>query len=142
MCDILDDRGINWITYTGPEWFNEGDEFEDVIYEDEDGLFVVEHNGIVLRYQEREKAVNYLTKHTFNRKLHFYDSAHLNFEGAAIFTRLFGDYLTEEYNLPDHSDDPKYENWETVYKAIKKIIKKYNAKASKKSQDSQYTEWE
>ncbi|MBO4416158.1 MAG: hypothetical protein J5824_09310 [Lachnospiraceae bacterium] len=127
LCDILDSRGINWVSYTGKEWYFDENGFYDVIYENEDGKFVVEHNGIVLKYSTREKAVNYLTKHTFDRKLHFYDSAHLNFEGAAIFTRLFGDYLVNNYDLGDHSDDPKYADWETVYKAIKKKIKKYNA---------------
>ncbi|MCR5324432.1 MAG: hypothetical protein K6E85_14330 [Lachnospiraceae bacterium] len=134
LCDILDSRGINWVSYTGQDWYYDEEHFEEIITVDEEGKYVVNHNGIVLRYATKEKAINYLTKHTFDRKLHFYDSSHLNFEGAAIFTRLFGDYLVNNYDLGDHSDDPKYEEWENVYKAIKKKIKKYNAaKTSKKT---------
>ena len=140
LCDILDSKGIRHVSYTGPEWYFDENGFYDVITEDENGKFVVDHNGIILRYSDREKAVTYLTKHTFNRKIHFYDSSHLNFEGAAIFTRLFGDYLVNNYDLPDHSEDPKYEEWENVYKAIKKKIKKYIA--AKTSSDTSRTEEE
>jgi len=41
----------------------------------------------------------------------FYNSRHINILGAEKFTSYFTDYLIENYNLPDHRGEKKYQNW-------------------------------
>ena len=45
----------------------------------------------------------------------FYNSKHVNFLGAEKYTEYLSKYLEENYDLPDHRDDPKYESWEEAY---------------------------
>ena len=40
------------------------------------------------------------------------DDGHLNAQGAAKFTSVFGEYLAENYAIPNHRYDEKYETWE------------------------------
>ena len=119
LCDYFDEHGVDYITYSDREWYNIDGSIEENITETADGTYAVNYNGIELVYEDREAAVNYLTKHSFDLKQHFYDDSHLNFEGAAIFTRLFGDYLVNNYGLADHSEDERYAEWEEIYKKIK-----------------------
>ncbi|WP_256097177.1 SGNH/GDSL hydrolase family protein [Brachyspira hampsonii] len=42
----------------------------------------------------------------------FADHNHLNYKGAAKFTKYLGKYLKENYDLPDRRGDPKYYSWE------------------------------
>lgn len=37
---------------------------------------------------------------------------HLNFLGAKKVSSYLAKYLSEKYNLPDHREDPAYDNWE------------------------------
>lgn len=46
----------------------------------------------------------------------FYNSKHVNFLGAEKYTEYLSKYLEENYDLPDHRDDPKYESWEEAYR--------------------------
>ena len=140
LCDILDSRDIKWVRYSGSEWYNNEKGFDDQITLTDDGMYVVTFNGVTWEFENKELAEEYLTKHTFNRKLHFYDSAHLNFEGAAIFTRLLGDYLVTNYDLGNHTDDPRYEDWVKVYSKIKRKIKTYRAESDPGSEDIVLTE--
>lgn len=52
---------------------------------------------------------------------------HLNYKGAFKTTKYIGKILKEKYNLPDHREDEKFENWlelcETVNKKIDKKLK-------------------
>ncbi len=52
------------------------------------------------------------------------DDGHLNALGAAKFTSVFGQYLAENYAIPDHRDDEKYETWEKdaeyIYERLEK----------------------
>ncbi|MBR4724996.1 MAG: hypothetical protein IK071_04355 [Lachnospiraceae bacterium] len=125
ICDILDSRGINWVSFAGKQYYNKDNNFErQNIGIDGDGYYTIQFNGMDLVFQTRDEVISYLTKHTFDRKVHFFDNAHLNFNGAVIFTRLLGDYLVNNYNLEDHSEDPRYYQWKDVYSKIKKRAKK------------------
>lgn len=43
------------------------------------------------------------------------NSAHLNYTGALKITKYLGDYITENYDIPDHSNDTHYSYWNTDY---------------------------
>ena len=43
---------------------------------------------------------------------------------ATKYTLYFSKYLKENYDLPDHRDDKKYNSWKTEYKKFKKQYKK------------------
>ena len=52
------------------------------------------------------------------------DDGHLNAQGAAKFTSVFGEYLAEHYAIPDHRGEESYETWEKdaeyIYERLKK----------------------
>ena len=49
----------------------------------------------------------------------FYNAGHVNFYGAQKFTKVFGDYLVENYNLADHRKDEHIkENWDGVHERL------------------------
>ncbi|HIU26316.1 MAG TPA: hypothetical protein IAC50_07490 [Candidatus Copromorpha excrementigallinarum] len=45
----------------------------------------------------------------------FYNSKHVNFMGAEKYTEYLSAYLAENYDLPDHRGQEKYESWEEAY---------------------------
>ena len=68
----------------------------------------------------------------------FYDWGHLNYKGAAKFTRYLGQYLKENYDLPDRRGDPKYYSWEMNAKYQDKEI--YNFELKKSANLNEYIE--
>lgn len=40
-----------------------------------------------------------------------YDTNHLNYQGSLKFTKWLGEYLNANYDLKDHSNDPRYQHW-------------------------------
>lgn len=38
--------------------------------------------------------------------------SHLNHRGVEKFTRVIGEYIKENYDIPDHRGDPKYQTWQ------------------------------
>jgi len=99
FCRLLDERGQKYLTYSDEEYFLKPEDEGD---------------------EELER-----TK--FNRKIHFYDRSHLNFDGAVIFTRIFAKYLKENYDLADHSNDPRCPEWQGKYEKLKSLMKGYKA---------------
>lgn len=51
----------------------------------------------------------------FDFKKDMFNLGHLNVFGAKKVTLNFGQFLKENYNLPDHRKDAKFENWEKDY---------------------------
>lgn len=49
---------------------------------------------------------------------------HLNFKGAMKVTRFIGNYLSNNYSLPDHRDDANYEKWNEDLAKYKDIVSK------------------
>ena len=39
-------------------------------------------------------------------------AGHLNLRGSVKFTHFIGKYLSEQFDIPDHRDDPEYESWQ------------------------------
>ena len=68
----------------------------------------------------------------------FYDGGHLNYKGAAKFTRYLGKYLKENYDLPDRRGDPKYYSWEMNAKYHDKDI--YNIELKQYTNLNEYME--
>ena len=58
----------------------------------------------------------------------FLDFAHLNVYGATKFTLYFSDYLSKNYELPDHRKDKNYLSWEEEYNQLKVNFKKLSGK--------------
>ncbi len=58
----------------------------------------------------------------------FLDFAHLNVYGATKFTLYFSDYLSKNYELPDHRKDKNYLSWEEEYDEFKVNFKKLSGK--------------
>ena len=68
----------------------------------------------------------------------FNDWSHLNYKGAAKFTRYLGKYLKENYDLPDRRGDHKYYSWEMNAKYQDKEI--YNFELKKSANLNEYIE--
>ena len=49
---------------------------------------------------------------------------HLNLYGAQKVTRWLGTYLKQNYELPDHRNDPAYEDWNELSKKYEEAVKK------------------
>lgn len=108
LCRILDEKGIKYVMYSGPEWYL-GDE---------------------------EAKAGKSEELKFNRFTHFYDSSHLNYYGAVVFTKLFSEYLDEHYDLPDHRGDERCPEWEGKNdKLIKKMQSLKEAREAKNDDD-------
>lgn len=45
----------------------------------------------------------------------FYNASHLNVYGAIKYTKYFSKYLDENYNLPNHKKEKKYNSWDKEY---------------------------
>ena len=45
----------------------------------------------------------------------FRDYVHLNMNGSVKLTRNLGDYMKENYTLPDHRREDKYQSWWADY---------------------------
>lgn len=45
----------------------------------------------------------------------FGDVNHVNFLGAEKYTQYLINYISDNYNLPDHRDDPEYNRWDDDY---------------------------
>ena len=52
------------------------------------------------------------------------DDGHLNAPGAAKFTSVFGAYLAEHYDIPDHRGDEAYTTWDLDAKYIYERLRK------------------
>ena len=101
LCRILDERGLKYINYSTKEWF----------------------------LTASERGNEYLEATKFDRKNHFYDRSHLNFDGAVVFTRVFAKYLSENYDLADHRGDSRCSEWEGKYEELKQKIERWREKA-------------
>lgn len=70
-----------------------------------------------------------------NFKTDFCDVGHLNISGAYKVTDYFSNYLTNNYNLANHQNEPKYESWNNDLKKYKdeeeKWIQEYNKNLQK-----------
>ncbi|MDO5411387.1 MAG: hypothetical protein Q4F21_13240 [Lachnospiraceae bacterium] len=48
---------------------------------------------------------------------------HLNYEGASTATSYLGNYLTENYQLPDHRNDKNYQQWNEDFDQFLALIR-------------------
>ena len=53
----------------------------------------------------------------------YYNKEHLNVYGTTKYTLYFAEYLKENYQLPDHRGNPKYNSWISEYKRFKNDYK-------------------
>lgn len=65
----------------------------------------------------------------------FYNRNHVNIVGAIKYTKLFGNYLSEKYELPNHHEDEEYADWENVAKVYEGKEKEAIVKLQEKIQN-------
>lgn len=49
----------------------------------------------------------------------FYNTGHMNIFGAEKYTKWLGQYIADNYDLPDHRGDESYSSWDESYEAWK-----------------------
>lgn len=64
-------------------------------------------------------------KFGFDETTDFQDVNHTNVKGSLIFTRVFGEYLIQEYGLEDHRDDADYASWTERTQAYYEVVGEY-----------------
>lgn len=57
----------------------------------------------------------------------FYNYKHTNYWGAVKFTDFMTDYLVQNYDLPDHRGDPKYDSWVERSDDLHEVVEEYEA---------------
>ena len=87
------------------------------------------HNAI--ENYAKEKGITYVDLNLQIRELGIdwkedsYDKGdHLNLYGAQKVTAWLGGYLKEKYEMPDHRNDPSYEDWNQMEEKYEKEIQK------------------
>ena len=97
---------------------------------------VLEKNGMSVRdiyqlvfHQSREKKVKYIDLNVGNElKIDWSKDTcdkgdHLNYSGAMKVTEYLGEYLSGNYELPDHRKDKAYDAWGQALKAYSSAVK-------------------
>lgn len=62
----------------------------------------------------------------------FFDPHHVNVLGADKATKYLAAYLAEEYDLPDHRNDPTYASWDKLYEEYSVNAEKARAEVKQK----------
>ncbi len=107
FCRLLDERNQKYVLFTDPEYVYTAEDADDP--------------------EAKENKIN--------RKKHYYDVNHLNFYGAEIFTRIFAEYLKENYDLPDHTGDERCPEWVGKYTKLKKLMATYKKQKKEKEEN-------
>ncbi len=82
-----------------------------------DAISIIEENQMkVINFNEVEEL-------DINLENDFCDGYHLNTYGSTKYTLYFAKYLKENYDLPDHSNDPSYSSWNDEYERFKEYYK-------------------
>ena len=68
--------------------------------------------------------INFNTLNDFKIDLNdgVYNRGHINFYSSIKYTLYFSKYLCENYNLPDHRNDKKYQSWDQEYIRLKELF--------------------
>ena len=82
-----------------------------------------EHLTMMNHFEEYAKENGYNFCNLYNRMdeygidaaSDFCEAAHLNLSGALKLTEKFGEYLKENYDLPDHRGEKQYASWDNDY---------------------------
>lgn len=69
-------------------------------------------------------------KYGFNAKNDFYDTTHMNANGAVKVSKALAEMLSADYDLPDHRGDKEYdtwdEDWNAFYEEYENILTKFD----------------
>lgn len=69
-------------------------------------------------------ATNLIDEIGIDLEVDYADSAHFNAAGSVKWTRFVGDYITSNFDLPDHRGDEKYSAWENTAELTRRYIAK------------------
>ena len=101
LLDVCDEKGINALFVVSP--YQETKEHKEKFNTVE--KIVKERGYSFLDANEHIKEIG------MDYQSDFYNINHANPLGAAKYTSYLANYLVEQYNLPDHRNDPEYEIW-------------------------------
>jgi len=65
---------------------------------------------------------NYVEEMQIDYSTDFYDMGHTNLLGAEKYTGFLGNYIKQNYELPDKRNDKKYQSWQDDYKEWEEMI--------------------
>ncbi len=88
-------------------------------------------NTLIKLIQEKGyKVLNFATLDDYNVNFEndYYQDVHMNVNGATKYTLYLSKYIKENYDLPDHSNDPLYSSWNEEYKRFKEDYKSITGK--------------
>lgn len=83
---------------------------------------IIQEYGIhFINYNEQELFDTF----DFDVTVDFQDPSHTNINGSWKFTKVFGQYLIDQYGLEDHRGESTYSSWDTKAKEYMKVIQEY-----------------
>lgn len=126
---LCEENDIQLILFTAPYGYKNEKKFES--YMDKQKVcvtlesYLAEKNIPYMYFQKTNEAGIDYTKD-------FRDWAHLNVNGAIKITKSLGEYIHENYNLPDHRDDERYQSWWSDYYEFQEDMEKALKKQEEK----------
>ncbi len=114
LIDYIKKENLNVLFVVPIKCYND----ENVIKRTNYAIRILEENNFKVLNLNKEKDIK------INFSTDLYNANHLNVYGATKNTLYFSKYLKENYDLPDHRDDKKYDSWKKEYKRFKKQYKK------------------
>jgi len=92
---------------------------------------ILEKEGMPYLHYYTEKSENGISIGLDSSK-HFFNAAHVNYEGAKIFTKEFSKYLDENYDFKDRRQDKKAQkNWAGVNDTLTENMKLFKENLNK-----------
>lgn len=111
IVELCDENGIELVLFTAPYSYS-GDGY--------DSYMNKQKISVALEKEMADRGIPYLYLQKTNEAgidyaADFRDYAHLNTYGAMKVTRSLGNYLEENFDLPDHRGDEAYVSWQEDY---------------------------
>ena len=69
--------------------------------------------------------LDYLEEMEFDFTTDLVEFSHVNVSGSTKVTRFYGNYICENYDVPDCSEDPDYADWYEDYNEYLRVIQEY-----------------
>lgn len=123
ICALCEENGASLVVYAAPYNIKKRKQ-----YEQRQGVnftlekYLEEQGVPFLFYQKTGEAnIDFATD--------FCDQAHMNLSGQTKISRCIGRYLSENYGLQGHKDDPVYDTWNQEYELFARDVELLRAEA-------------
>lgn len=98
---------VHFPHYISDEYYNGNAERVQAQYNEFANVIKDYENAIYVNFNYRVEQIG------FDYVEHMRDYTHLNIEGNRKMTEVLGEYITENYEIPDRKDDESLKNWES-----------------------------